>query len=379
MTDERQGLHMAAKSAVLKILALFLILSRGFGAFAGHSAAFAMDVDVGKLLMKYYEVEVMKTERSLNTDYGFYQKDAVYKSSEQIYYIWSTSAKDDGEYSDSQVMGYASASVFTFFDDIADGLEPGMSVSEVKRAFAKNDGWFIADDAATLLDDVKPIPGETKIFYNDVAVMSSVAVSFKNGKMYFVEYFNDGDRSDGKEVLESGGKYGAETTWEEAFTRAIADMKRYEWEKPFNEWVWKAKSGGMERIYGGGLTLMGAESGDLTGAYGAAYRATDGQEAVFVMFADIPGVKALPVISGGWRTFGGAPDAPYPEYAVNISRQNSRDAVSFKKSLASGEAWVIDCGRPVPHYREYRGGTAAVFHERTKNGTSRFWLVDIRQ
>ncbi|MDR1508136.1 MAG: hypothetical protein LBS53_00680 [Synergistaceae bacterium] len=372
---------MTTKSAVLKTLPLFLALTLALRALTGSPAAFAVDADIGKLLMKYYDDawEVLKTEKSFNTGYGLYQKDEVYKSPARIYYIWSVSQGNDEEYFNSQVMGYASASNFAFLNDIAGGLAPGMPVSAVKQSFAKNDGWFIAEDASTLLDNVKPIPGETKIFYNDVAVMSSIAVSFKNGKACFVEYFSDGDRSEGKEVLESGGKYGAETTCEDAFVRAIEDMKRYEWQRPFNEWVWKAKSGGMDIISGGGLSMKGAGSGDLPGAYGAVYRASDEQGAVSVMFADIPGGKALPAISGGWRAFGGASGPSYPEYAINISRKNGRETVSFRKSLGSGEAWAIDCGRPVPHYREYRGGAVAVFNERAQNGGSRLWLVDMER
>jgi hypothetical protein len=181
-----------------------------------------------------------------------------------------------------------------------------------------------------------------------------------------VEYFNDGDRDD------------PPADWKNVFVNAIEDMKRYEWEKPFNEWVWKAKSGKMERISGGGLSIKDTNGRKLPGAFGAVYRGTGTQdEAASVIFADIPDVKQAPLIDGGWLVLKNSASMPHPEYSVSISRENSMETVSFRKSLGDDEVWTIDCGRLNQPYREYRKGSAAIFRESTANGSLRFWLVDI--
>jgi hypothetical protein len=339
-------------------------------------------MDIGGMLKKYYDVvwKVSETEKWRDTGNGFYQKYAVYKSPAYIYYIWSASREESEDYFDSQVVGYASASAPVFLNDIADELEPGISVSAVKEAFLKNDRWSAAktsknvQNASTPLAGVKPVPGETKIFYNDTAAGSSVAVSFKNSKAYFWEYFNNGGyKSVGGITWDSGGNGGRETDLREAFVMAIGEMKLYEWQKPFNEWVWKAKSGGMESISRVELSLAGAKSGDLPGATCAVYRGNGKRETVFVIYVEIPDDNDKPII-GGWRNLGKVSGASYPEYSVNISGRKGRETVSFRKN----EAWVINCGRLSPYYREYRDGTAAVFNERTKNGSRRFWIVDIK-
>jgi hypothetical protein len=162
------------------------------------------------------------------------------------------------------------------------------------------------------------------------------------------------------------------------FAGAIEEMKRHEWKKPFNEWVWRAKSGKMEIISGGGLSIKDTSDRELSGAYGAVYRSVEERDkAIFVMFADIPGGRSAPLIGGGWLSFESGASLPRPEYSVNISRKNNRETVSFRKSLGADEAWTIDCGRSNQPYREYRNGSVAVFREYTANGSLRFWLVDL--
>jgi hypothetical protein len=356
------------KTTVLRILLLLALFSGFLTAFAGQSYAGTRTID--ERLREIYpgEWEILDTEKSHNETYDFYQRDTVYKAPGFIIYMWSRSysQKDDETDFDHYVMGYASSSNFNYVHDIADGIAPGMSSREVNRAFEKNAEWFNADghSTSTLLDEVKSIPGEKKNTYFDVATMAGIVVSFKNGKAYFVEYFNDGDRDD------------PERNWGRVFINAIEEMKRHEWEKPFNEWVFKAKSGQMELISGGWFSVKDTRGQELPVAFcGTYYGAGPRDEAAFVTFADIPGNAAAPHISGDWLTLKNG--ASYPEYSVNISRKNNKETVSFRKSLGPDELWTIDCGRSNQPYREYRNGTVAVFRELTANGNIRFWLADI--
>ncbi|MDR1915930.1 MAG: hypothetical protein LBQ58_05080 [Synergistaceae bacterium] len=370
-----------AKSMALKIFSFLMIFSCCITMFAGKSTAGVKSID--ELLKRYYEGEweILKTEKSLNTVYKFYQRDTIYSAPDHILlYVWSTSPKNDEDDFNPAVMGYAS----TNFERLPyiKGLKPGMSVRNVDRVFEKYaaNNWRRYDYAASLLDDVKKIHWETKSFYI-AGGMISIVVSFKNGKAYFVEYFNDGDRDDyDKRILDRGGELNAGVSWQDVFVKAIGDMKRYEWERPFNEWVWRAKSGGMERISGGELSIKDSNLRQLSGAFGAVYCGRDAQDnaSAFVMFINIPSGNNAPLISSGWLTFGSGEVSSNPEYGVNISRRNNQETISFRKKFDTGEAWTIDCGRLNQPYREYREGTVAVYRENTANGGIRFWLVDIK-